>query len=217
MPRRQNAAVGVVSREATLPEARRYHVIAIGESAGGFRSICKLLRLLPSDLSCGILIVQHLSPEHKSMMADLLEHKTSLMVRQANDCDPIQDGVVYIGPPNQHLVAEPGRVRLLQTPALRLHRPSVDLMFESVAASYGRHAIGIILSGSGSDGAIGIRAIKTAGGKTMTEDPGQAEFSSMPYAAIATGCIDMVLPLDRMGPAIIELCSQLDDEPGHLA
>ncbi len=217
MPRRQNAAASAVPHEAVLPEARRYRVIAIGESAGGFRSICKLLRLLPADLPCAILLVQHLSPEHKSMMADLLEHKTALKVRQAEDCDPIEDGVVYIGPPNQHLVAEPGRVRLLQTPALRLHRPSVDLMFESVAASYGRHAIGIVLSGSGNDGAIGIRAIKTAGGTTMTEDPGQAEFSSMPYAAIATGCIDMVLPLDKMGPAVVELCSQLDDEPGHFA
>ncbi len=217
MSRRQNAMASAVPRLPVLPDARRYRIVAIGESAGGFRSICKLLQTLPADLPCGMLIVQHLSPEHKSMMADLLEHRTKLKVRQAEDCEPIESGVVYIGPPNLHLVAEPGRVRLLQTPALRLHRPSIDLMFESVAANYGRHAIGIVLSGSGNDGAIGIRAIKTAGGKTMTEDPAGAEFSSMPYAAIATGCIDMVLPLDKMGQAIIELCSQLDDEPGHIA
>lgn len=217
LARQQRTASDVVSRLATSPEPRRYRVIAIGESAGGLHSAISLLRPLPRDLPCAILIVQHLSPEHRSMMAELLAHKTCLKVRQAEDSEPIVDGVVYIGPPGFHLVAEPGKVRLLATPALRLHRPSVDLMFESVAVNYGRHAIGIVLSGSGSDGAIGIRAIKMAGGVTITEDPGKAEFSSMPYAAIATGCVDMVLPLDTMGQTITQLCSQVNDDPGHIA
>jgi two-component system, chemotaxis family, protein-glutamate methylesterase/glutaminase len=189
----------------------KYRIIAVGESAGGFHSLCELLAPLPENLSSAILVVQHLSPSHKSFMADLLLHKTAMMVRQAQDGEAICDGVVYIAPPDWHLLSEPGNVRLLRTPAVRYHRPSVDLLFESVAVSYGRHAIAVVLSGSGNDGATGIRAVKMAGGKTIVEDPGKAEFPSMPYAAIATGCVDMVLPLSEIGRALVELCS-LEDE-----
>lgn len=134
-----------------------------------------------------------------------------MTVRQAQDGEPICDGVVYIAPPDWHLLSEPGNVRLLRTPAVRFHRPSVDLLFESVAVSHGRHAIAVVLSGSGNDGSTGLRAVKMAGGRTIVEDPSKAEFSSMPYAAIATGCVDMVLPQDRIGRALVELCS-LEDE-----
>jgi len=144
-------------------------------------------------------------------MAELLAHKTKMAVHQAKDGESICKGVVYVAPPDWHLLAEPGNVRLMRTPAIRYHRPSIDLLFESVAVSYGRHAIAVVLSGSGNDGATGIRAVKMAGGRTVVEDPAKAEFSSMPYAAIATGCIDTVLPLDKIGRALVELCSLRDE------
>ncbi len=210
MTRRGKSDV-TVSRDREVLAPRKYRIIAIGESAGGFRSLCELLAPLPSDLSSAILVVQHLSPTHKSLMADLLLHKTAMMVRQARDGEPICDGVVYVAPPDWHLLSEPNNVRLLRTPAVRYHRPSVDLLFESVAVSHGRHAIAVVLSGSGNDGALGIRAIKMAGGRTIVEDPGKAEFSSMPYAAIATGCVDTVLPLNEIGRALVDLCSLKDE------
>jgi two-component system, chemotaxis family, protein-glutamate methylesterase/glutaminase len=194
-------------QEAALTEAPpKYQIIAIGESAGGFHSLCALLEPLPATLPCAVLVVQHLSPSHKSLMAELLLRKTDMEVRQAKDGEPIRNGVVFVAPPDWHLLAEPGALRLLRTPAVRYHRPSIDLLFESVAVSYGPHAIAVVLSGSGNDGATGIRAVKNAGGKTIVEDPAKAEFSSMPYAAIATGCIDSVLPLDQIGKALVDLC-----------
>ncbi len=211
MSREQGSPEVTMSRDGDTVAHRKYRVIAIGESAGGFRSLCELLAPLPSDLNCAILVVQHLSPTHKSLMAELLRHKTALAVRQAQDGDPLSSGVVYVAPPDWHLLSEPDNVRLLRTPAVRFHRPSVDLLFESVAVSHGRHAIGVVLSGSGSDGATGIRAIKMAGGRTIVEDPGKAEFSSMPYAAIATGCVDTVLPLHEIGRTLVDLCSLKDE------
>ncbi|MFB3814125.1 MAG: chemotaxis protein CheB [Terriglobales bacterium] len=192
--------------DALIPDGAPYQVIAVGASAGGFHSLCALLRPIPADLPCGILVVQHLSPDYKSILAELLNHRTALRVRQAKDGEPVVPGTVYIAPPDLHLLAEPGNVRLLRTPNVNHHRPSIDLLFESVAVNYGAHSIGIVLSGSGTDGARGLKAIKIAGGATVTEDPARAEFNSMPYAAVATGCVDFVLPLDKVGGLITRLC-----------
>lgn len=191
--------------------ARRYQIIAVGASAGGLHALSELLAPLPSSLPCGILVVQHLSPDHKSVLADLLLRRTALRVHEAVDGEPILPGTVYIAPPNQHLLAGPAMVRLLSTPHVHHHRPSIDLLFESVAANYGRHAVAVVLSGSGNDGSVGVRAVRMAGGVTIAEDPSKAEFNSMPYAAIATACIDMVLPLSTIGTNLIELSARPDE------
>ncbi len=189
----------------TTGEGLRYRVIALGASAGGFGSISHILGSLPGTLPCGVLVVQHLSPDHRSLMADLLVRRTSMQVHQAVDGEQILAGVVYIAPPGQHLLAEPGSVRLLRTPEVHFHRPSIDLLFESVAVNYGKYAIAAVLSGSGNDGAAGLRSVKMAGGTTLAEDPMTAEFTSMPYAAIATGCVDMVLSASKIGEALVGL------------
>ncbi len=196
---------------AKMTESRQhpggdFDVVALGASAGGFNALSRLLGPLPEGLGSSILVVQHLSPDYRSVLAELLERKTSLHVHQASDGEKIIPGVVYVAAPNLHLLAEAGAVRLLRTPAVHHSRPSIDLLFESVAVNYGQRAIGIVLSGSGRDGAAGIQAIKAAGGTTMAEDPATSEFSSMPYAAIATGCVDIVLPIARMAKTLIELC-----------
>jgi two-component system chemotaxis response regulator CheB len=185
----------------------KFKLIAMGASAGGLHSLSQVLAPLPADLNCAILVVQHLSPEHKSMMAELLLRRTVLRVSQGRDGDEIRPGLVLIAPPNLHLLAEPGNIRLLRTPAVHYSRPSIDLMFNSVAASYGPRSIAVVLSGSGRDGADGLRAVKLAGGTTIAEDPSKAEFSSMPYAAIASGCVDMVLPLSKIPSVLVDLCS----------
>ena len=183
-----------------------FDVVALGASAGGFNALSHLLAPLPEEFGCGILVVQHLSPDYRSVLAELLERKTNLHVHQASDGEQIVPGVVYVAAPNLHLLAEPGAVRLLRTPAVHHSRPSIDLLFESVAVNYGQRAIGIVLSGSGRDGAAGIQAIKAAGGTTMAEDPASSEFSSMPYAAVVTGSVDIVLPIARLAKTLIHLC-----------
>lgn len=183
-----------------------FDVVALGASAGGFKALSRLLGPLPEGFGCGILVVQHLSPDYRSVLAELLERKTSLHVHQASDREKIVPGVVYVAAPNLHLLAEPGAVRLLRTPAVHHSRPSIDLLFESVAVNYGQRAIGVVLSGSGRDGAAGVQAMKAAGGIIMAEDPASSEFSSMPYAAVATGCVDIVLPVARLAKALVRLC-----------
>ena len=185
----------------------KYDVVAVGASAGGLKSLFKLLEPLHVALPVAILVVLHLSPEHRSHLAEILERRVSLQVQQACDGELMSPGTVYVAAPNRHLVAEPSRVRLLETPTVHYSRPSIDLLFQSVALSFGARSVGIILSGSGRDGASGIRAIKLAGGVTMAEDPSKAEFSAMPYAAVATGCVDIVLPLAKLAASLADLCN----------
>jgi two-component system, chemotaxis family, protein-glutamate methylesterase/glutaminase len=198
---------GTSTVPAAVETRGKYDVVAVGASAGGLNSLFQLLNPLPVAFSPSILVVLHLSPEHPSHLAEVLERKLQLNVRQASDGEPIIPGTVYVAPPKLHLLAEPARVRLLGSPAVHYSRPSIDLLFESVAANFGGHSVAIILSGTGRDGASGIRAVKTAGGITMAEDPNQAEFSAMPYAAVATGCVDIVLPLSQLAASLINLCN----------
>ena len=185
----------------------KFGVVAIGASAGGLKSLFKLLEPLPAAFPVSILVVLHMSPEHPSHLAEVLGRKVALKVRQASDGELLSPGTVYVAAPNRHLVAEPMRVRLLEAPTVHYSRPSIDLLFQSVAVSFGARSVGIILSGSGRDGASGMSAIKMAGGVTMAEDPSKAEFSAMPYAAVATGCVDIVLPLSKLGASLVDLCN----------
>jgi two-component system, chemotaxis family, protein-glutamate methylesterase/glutaminase len=202
----------------------RHDVVAIGSSAGGLRSLTEVLRVLPTDFPCSILVVQHLDPRKKSLMADLLNRVTNIRVKQAEHGEALLPGVAYIAPPDEHMLAGPGKIQLAHSQLIHFLRPSVDLLFESVAGTYGSRCIGVVLSGSLRDGAAGVRAIKQAGGTTVVEDPQHAEFSSMPRAAIGTSCVDHVAPLERLGPLLEKLCygaSVADEEqnvtPGSVA
>ena len=183
----------------------KYDIVAIGASAGGLNSLFHFLGPLPPAFPSSILVVQHLSPEHPSHLAEVLQRKLKMNVRQAADGECMIAGTVYVAPPNLHLLAEPGRVRLLGSPSVHFLRPSIDLLFDSVAVNFGDRSVGVILSGTGRDGASGVRAIKAAGGVTMAEDPSKAEFSAMPYAAVATGCVEIVLPLSKLANSLIDL------------
>ena len=198
---------GASTASAAESARGKYDVVAVGASAGGLKSLFKLLGPLPAAFPVSILVVLHLSPEHPSHLAEVLGRKVALKVQQASDGELMSPGTVYVAAPNRHLVAEPSRVRLLETPTVHYSRPSIDLLFQSVAVSFGARSVGIILSGSGRDGASGVSAIKMAGGVTMAEDPSKAEFGAMPYAAVATGCVDIVLPLSKLAASLVDLCS----------
>jgi two-component system chemotaxis response regulator CheB len=183
-----------------------YDVIAIGASAGGLNALIGLLRPVVADFP-PVVIVQHLDPTHKSQLAELLARKTGKVVKEAEHGEPILGAHVYVGPPDEHLLVGPGKIQLVHSQLVHFSRPSIDLLFESVAGMYGSRAIGVVLSGSNRDGATGIRALREAGGTTLAQDPATADFRAMPEAAIATGCVDFVMPLADLGKTLNRLCS----------
>lgn len=175
-------------------------------SAGGLGAITAVLSALPADFPLPILIVQHLDPRHRSLMAEILARRTPLTVRLATDGDVIKPGAVLFAPPDRHLlVNRDGTVTLSQAELVHFVRPSADLLFESAAGSYGRGVVAVVLTGTGSDGADGVRAVKDSGGTVIVQDEATAEFSGMPDAAVRTGRVDFVLPLDDIGPALLSL------------
>ena len=182
-----------------------FDVVAIAASAGGFGALSTLLSSLDATFPAPILVVQHLDRRHRSLMAQLLARRTSLTVTEARSDTKVAAGTVSIAPPNHHLLANAdGTLSLTQTELVHFVRPSADLLFESVAAAYRERAIAVVLSGTGSDGAIGISAMKKMGGTTIAQDDA-AEFGGMPQAAVATGAVDFVLPVDEIGPALVSL------------
>lgn len=181
--------------------------IAIGASAGGVQALRTLMATLPADLPAAVLVVLHLAPRSRSMLPELLASATRLRVRDLRDDGRVEVGSVYVAVPDHHLCVLDGRIRLDRSPPVRYVRPSVDRLFESVAVGWGRAAIGVILTGSGSDGAAGIIAIKRAGGHTIVQDPDDAEHTGMPRAAIASGFVDSVLPLAAIGADVARVAA----------
>jgi two-component system chemotaxis response regulator CheB len=167
-----------------------------------------VLEALPAGFPAAVLVVQHVDPRHRSLMADILAKRTSMPVSEAAGGERIRPGHVYIAPPNKHLLVNAdGTLELTQTELVHFVRPSADLLFESVAAAYGERAIAVVLSGSGHDGSMGVKAIKKTGGSVIVQDARNAEFAGMPESALATGAVDFVLPLDEIAPALRTLCA----------
>lgn len=193
---------------------RNVDVVALGASAGGLNALSQVLGALSKDFPSSIVVVQHLSPGHKSWIASLLGRATALRVKQAEHGEILLPGTVYTAPPDEHLLVGPGKIQLAHSQLVHFSRPSIDLLFESVAGTYGSRSIGVVLSGSGKDGAAGIRDIKEAGGITIAQNPDEAEFRHMPEAAIDTGCIDFILPLGKIGSKLAALCSATERRNG---
>ena len=176
--------------------------VAIGASAGGVRALRTVIAALPAELPAAVFVVLHLDPHARSLLPALLAAATLLRVRDVRDEGLIEPGTVYVAVPDHHLLVSEGRLRLTVSPRVHHVRPSVDRLFESVACNWPAASVGVVLTGSGSDGASGIAAIKRAGGSTIVQEPTEAEYPSMPKAAIATGLVDSVLPLAAIAPAV---------------
>jgi two-component system, chemotaxis family, protein-glutamate methylesterase/glutaminase len=186
-----------------------FDIVALAASAGGLNAISQILGDLPANFPAAIALVQHLAPQHRSLMADILNRKTALHVKQAEQGDSINPGTVYIAPPNRHLLVNPDKtLSLTQTALVHFLRPSADLLFESVAASYKDRAIAIVLSGTGNDGTMGVQTIHSMGGTVIAQDEETSEFFGMPSAAIQTGVVDFVLPLSQIADALMSLVCQ---------
>ena len=183
-----------------------FDIVAFAASAGGLRALSRVLAGLPGDFPATLVVVQHLDPRHPSLMADILSRRTPLRVKQAEEGEQVSPATVYIAPPNRHLLVNPdGTLALTQSKLVHFLRPSADLLFESVAASYGGRAIAVVLTGTGSDGTMGVQAIKKMGGTVIAQDEATAEFFGMPGAAIHSGSVDFVLPLDEIAAALVIL------------
>jgi two-component system chemotaxis response regulator CheB len=193
--------------DAPLPSSlAAFDVVALAASAGGLTALSTVLSMLPTNFPAALVVVQHLDPRHRSLMAEILSRRTSLPVKQAAEGDCLKPGRVFIAPPNRHLLVNPnGTLSLSQSELVHFVRPSADLLFESVAASYKDRAIAVVLTGTGSDGNMGVKAIKKMGGTVIAQDEKSSEFSGMPSAAIQTGQVDFILPLEEIPPALVTL------------
>ncbi|HET7394126.1 MAG TPA: chemotaxis protein CheB, partial [Candidatus Binatia bacterium] len=152
------------------PVGHPFNIIALAASAGGLHALQEVLTMLPRGFPASLVVVQHLDPHHRSLMAEILGRRTGLQVKQAEEGDRLQPGTTYIAPPNRHLLVNPdGTLSLSQSELVHFVRPSADLLFESVAASFKERAIAVVLSGSGSDGSMGVKAIKKMGGIVIAQ------------------------------------------------
>jgi len=190
------------------PASRAFPVIAMAASVGGLNALSVILGGLPANFPAAIAIVMHLSPEHKSILAEILNSRTHLTVKQAHTGDILRRGSVFIAPPNHHLfVAESGRLKLSSSAAKKVHyaRPSAEPLFASVAEVYKKDAIAVVLTGGDGDGSFGVQIIKDKGGQVIAQDRPTSQDFSMPETSIKTGDVDFILPLNEIAHKLIEL------------
>jgi two-component system chemotaxis response regulator CheB len=194
------------------PATPSFDLVVLAASAGGVMALSEVVRGLPPDFPAAVAIVQHLDRRHRSLMADILGRRTQLRVKQAEEGDRLEAGSVFIAPPDRHLLVNPdGTLSLSQSEMVHFLRPSADLLFESAAASYRNGVIGVVLTGTGQDGAMGVTAIKKMGGTVIAQEAETAEFAGMPQAARQTGNVDFVLPLAEITDALVRLVMKNTD------
>lgn len=177
-------------------------------SVGGLKALSVILGGLPKDFPAAIAIVMHLSPEHKSILAEILDSRTQLDVKQARTGDILCHSSVFVAPPNHHLlVGKGGRLKLSSAFAEKVHfaRPSAEPLFASVAELYKKNAIAVVLTGGDGDGSFGVQIIKENGGRVIAQDRPTSQDFSMPETSIKTGDVDFILPLNKIAPKLITL------------
>ena len=183
-----------------------YELVTIGASWGGLAAIETVLAGLPDRFPTPIAIAQHRAVDSGSgALSRMLALRSGLDVCEAGDKDPIEPGRVYVAPPDYHLLVEREGFALSTDQLVQYSRPSIDVLFESAADTYGDRLIGVVLTGANADGADGLVRVKHRGGVTIVQDPKTAQKREMPEAAIATGAADHVVPLDRIGRLLSEL------------
>lgn len=182
-----------------------YRAVLVAASAGGLTALATLLSRLPAAFPLPLAIVQHIDPKRQSRLAEILARRSQMRVREAVDGDLLEAGVALVAPPAHHLtIAGGGMVRLTDTAPVHFSRPSADRLFESAARGFSP-VIGVILTGTGTDGAIGAAAIKAAGGVVIVQDEATSAFFGMPNAAIHAGAVDYILPLDEISVTLMHL------------
>jgi two-component system chemotaxis response regulator CheB len=186
-----------------------FQIVALAASAGGLKALTEVLSALPAGFPAPLLVVQHVDRKRRSLMAEILGRRCAIAVKEAAHGDRIQPGMAYVAPSDHHLLVDAaGMLTLTHTELVHFVRPSADLLFESMAAGFRERAIAVVLSGSGRDGAMGVKAVKKMGGTVIVQDEKSSEFFGMPDAAQQTGLVDAVLPLREIAAALRALTSK---------
>ena len=181
-------------------------LVVVGGSWGGAAAATALLRAVPAPLPVPLLLVLHRPRSSEAALLErVLERDTGHPVREVGDKDELGAGTVHLAPPDYHVLVEGGSVSLSVEEHVNHSRPSVDLAFESAADEHGAAVVAVLLSGLGRDGARGVAAVHRAGGRTLVQDPAEAERADMPSAAIATGSVDEVAPAGMLGARVAAL------------
>ncbi|HEX3596714.1 MAG TPA: chemotaxis-specific protein-glutamate methyltransferase CheB [Polyangiaceae bacterium] len=206
-PRARLVASGIVPSLAPAVHVGRHRVVAIGASTGGPGALLRVLGAFPVNAPLPILVVLHLNERFGTAFAEWLNGQLPLDVTYAEDSEVLvgRRGQVIMAPPSRHMVVQGGRIRVTDGPERHSCRPSVDVLFESVAHEYRDGAIGCLLTGMGRDGAAGLLAIRGAGGRTIAQDEATSVVYGMPREAAILGSAERILPLDRIGPALAGL------------
>jgi two-component system CheB/CheR fusion protein len=204
---------------ADAPAERPLTTVGIGASAGGLAAFEAFFSSLPADTdpSMSFVLVQHLAPEHKSILSDIISRYTRMEVFEVTDGTTVQPNCIYVIPPGHNMALLNGTLQLLQPTAAHGQRLPIDFFFRSLAQDQRERAIGIVLSGTGSDGTLGIRAIKGEGGMVMAQSPASAEYDGMPRSAIATGLVDYELPPAEMPAQLIAYTARAFGNPPRAA
>lgn len=201
MPRKQkHPADGAAASEG--------YVVGIGASAGGLEAINEFFDNIPEDTGFSFVVIQHLSPDHKSLMAELLSKHTAMQVHEAGDGMALKPNCIYLIPTKKVLTLENNVFQLKDKVRNNHPNTTIDIFFESLAKSKGGKAVGVILSGTGSDGSRGIVSIKNQGGTVIVQDPSSAEFDGMPNSAIATGYVDLILAPELIPDELIHFLKE---------
>ena len=191
-------------------------LVVVGASLGGFDALKTLLGGLPADLPAPVVVVQHQGAS-SGELSGLLQRYATLPICEAEDKEGISPGRAYLAPGGYHLLVEQGSFALSTDAPVLYARPSIDVTFETAADAYGAGVLGVVLTGAGRDGAIGLAHIKRRGGRAIVQDPATAHRSDMPAAAVASVSVDWVLPLAEVAPMIVSLCRSEAGSPGSSA
>ena len=202
-------------QETDEKPAAGFPIVGIGASAGGLAAFEAFFSGMPADTDPGMafVLVQHLAPDHKSILTDLIRRYTRMQVFEVEDGMVVQPNCAYIIPPNRDMAFLNGTLQLLEPSAPRGQRLPIDFFFRSLAQDQHERAIGIVLSGTGSDGTLGVRAIKGEGGMVMAQNPDSTEYDGMPRSAIATGLVDYELPPAEMPAQLIAYVAHAFGKP----
>ena len=185
-----------------------YRVVVLGTSWGGLQALRCIGGALPADFPLPVVAVQHRHRDSDHLLQQLVQDRTAIRVSEVEDKEPMLPGHLYIAPPDYHLLVDEGYFTLTTDPPLRFSRPSIDVTFASAAAALGPGVIGVVLTGANADGSEGLRRIVDRGGRAIVQDPAGAESGIMPAAARAAVPEAEVLPLDRIGPRLVELATR---------
>ena len=191
--------------EQSIDTAPRHDIVVVGASAGGVEALTEFAASLPTGLPASLFVVLHLPAYGHSVLPEILTRRGPLPARHPADGEAIQQGCIYVAPPDHHMLVKNGHILLTRGPAENNHRPAVDTLFRAAARSYGPRVVGIVLTGTLDDGTAGLQAIKMRGGTALVQDPAEALFPGMPRSAIDNVAVDAVLTIAALAATVARM------------